>query len=182
MTDAAPRWQATPRARLADTGELPVTGPGGRSWVRRHPVLVAGLALALALVVAVVVVRVFVLQVFFVPSSSMAPALEAADRIVVNRLDTNPRRGDIVVHDAPGDDALFVRRVIAFGGETVAIIDGVVRVDGVELAEPYLGPSAVNADFDPFVVPEGTLFLLGDNRQNAYDSRLTGPIDADAVI
>lgn len=183
MTDSAPQWRATTRrVSPIDTGEYHHPLVAQPSWLRRHRILVIAIAGLMSLAILAGAARAFVFQLYLVPSDSMAPTLEAADRIVVNRLDTSPDRGEIVVHDAPDDSSRFVRRVIAFGGETIAISDGVVTVDGRTLVETYLDPSVVNADFEPFTVPEGQLFLLGDNRLQSYDSRLTGAFDADLVV
>jgi signal peptidase I len=155
-----------------------------------------------------------VLQVFFIPSSSMAPTLEVDDRIVVEKLSyrfREPVRGDVIVFSggrasAPGDDdssgmverALrslgaatglippdpsdLVKRLIGLPGEEIAVIDGVLHVDGVPLGEPYLsGPVA--SDFGPVRVPDDALFFLGDNRRNSADSRGSlGFVERDRVI
>lgn len=154
----------------------------------------------MALVVAVLL-RTLVVQVFFIPSSSMEPTLEIDDRIVVEKVTyrfREPARGDVVVFasapraDASSDDADpvarllrsigllvgvvrpdpsdLVKRLVGLPGDEVAIVDGLLEVNGIPLGEPYLaGPVA--ADFGPVTVPEGTLFFLGDNRRNSSDSR-----------
>lgn len=122
-----------------------------------------------------------------------------------------PRRGDVVVFECPpsagcltaDEEALparavhglleavglrqpstedYIKRVVAVGGERVEGRDGAVHVDGRRLVEPYLPPSATTADFGPVVVPQGQLFVMGDNRGNSSDSRIFGAIDDDTVI
>jgi signal peptidase I len=155
---------------------------------------------ALALVVAFVL-RTFVVQVFYIPSSSMVPTLAVDDRIVVEKVTyqvREPMRGDIVVFAGadrpsavdddrtalqraresvgrfvgviPPDPSDLVKRVIGLPGEEVSIVDGLLHIDGVAHTEAYLtGPVA--SDFGPVVVPDGSLFFLGDNRRNSADSR-----------
>jgi signal peptidase I len=160
------------------------------------------------------VLRVFVLQVFFIPSSSMVPTLSVDDRIVVEKLSyrfREPMRGDVIVfageraasrtEDAasgavervlrrlgaatgviPPDPSDLVKRLIGLPGEEVAIIGGVLHVDGTAIGEPYLsGPVA--SDFGPVIVPADTYFFLGDNRRNSADSRGSlGFVARDRVI
>jgi signal peptidase I len=154
----------------------------------------------LALIVAFLL-RTFVVQVFFIPSSSMVPTLAVDDRIVVEKVSyrfREPVRGDVVVFAGadrvavvdddrtaierviqaagrfigvvPPDPSDLVKRVIGLPGDEVSIVDGLLHIDGVALTEPYLtGPVA--SDFGPVVVPDGSLFFLGDNRRNSADSR-----------
>jgi signal peptidase I len=164
------------------------------SFWRELPVL-----LLVALVLAFLL-RTFLVQVFYIPSSSMEPTLSVNDRMVVEKVTyrfRDPVRGEVVVFE--GDEVAgrdddrttgerlvrgvgqflgvvptsardFVKRVIGLPGDEVAITDGVVRVNGVVLDEDYVvfdDPS----DYGPVVVPEGTLFFLGDNRPNSSDSR-----------
>ncbi len=164
------------------------------SFMRELPVL-----LLVAFLLAFLL-RTFVVQVFYIPSASMVPTLQVDDRMVVEKLTylfREPQRGEVVVFAGdetevpsngsavsglvtgvgrflglvPADARDFVKRVIGLPGETVLITDGVVTVNGVEIDEPFV----VNADdrsFGPFEVPQGTLFVLGDNRPNSADSRL----------
>ena len=163
-----------------------------------------------ALVIAVVV-KSFVAQAFFIPSGSMLPQLQIDDRVVVSKISYRlhePRRGDIVVFDAPGgkpkDDrplpARFVRsiiqsiglaapstdeyikRVVALPGERVEAHDGKVLVDGLELVEPYLPVGTRTSDFTAVVVPPETVWVMGDNRSNSADSRIFGPVPESTVV
>ncbi len=148
-------------------------------------VLVVGGAVLLA-----VVVRAFVLQVFWIPSLSMFPTLREDDRVVVDELSYRFRdvhRGEIVVVDRPpseppGEVDHLIKRVVGVGGETVEARGGRVLVDGEPLDEPYLPAGTVTNPFGPIVVPEGSLWVMGDNRGNSQDSRWFGPIDEDSVV
>ena len=147
-----------------------------------------------ALVVALVV-KTFLFQAFYIPSASMEPTLEKGDRVLVNKLsydlhDIN--RGDIVVFELPpdkvGPDGIkdLIKRVIGLPGETIESRDGVVYIDGKRLEEPYLpdGVTTDNPAIEKQVVPEGHIFVLGDNRDNSADSRFAnrGPIPIADVI
>ena len=99
-----------------------------------------------------------------------------------------PERGDIIVFDAPvnGASKPYIKRVIGLPGETVEIHDNHVYINGQEIEEPYLegaetfcsGPRNCPA----VTVPEGHIYVLGDNRDNSQDSRVFGPVDVDSII
>lgn len=146
---------------------------------RRRVVRVA--VVVLTSLVLLVAGYLWVGRVYSVPSSSMQPLLEPGDRIAVSRLDrSDVRRGDVVVVDvsstwAAGSSdtaSTVVKRVIGLPGERVMCCDDDDRVvvDGVPLDEPYLAPGGAGTPFE-VVVPEGRLWLLGDNRTNSQDSR-----------
>ncbi|MEM7337285.1 MAG: signal peptidase I [Actinomycetota bacterium] len=142
--------------------------------------------ITVAIVLAVVALRWIMFAAYQIPSASMAPALEIGDRILVNQLDTGPNRGDIVVYVNEGDDAgpgqELVGRVIAVGGESIAAVDGQVTINDNRLVEPYLEPGTITSDFGPLVVPSGQLFIMGDNREAAFDSRGRGPIPEENLV
>ena len=175
------------------TGAEPGEGPGpqepsrpprlSRSSVRSIlewiVVIVAAVAIAL-------LVRSFLFQVFSIPSESMVPTLEPGDRVLVNRLDDEPSRGDIVVFRRPdtwvGQHEDIIKRVIALGGETVEAHDGIVSINGAPMDEPYLSADVRTGDFGPTVVPEGEVFVMGDNRNFSLDSRENGPVPEDRIV
>jgi len=86
-----------------------------------------------------------------------------------------------ILHPPEAEQDL-IKRVIGLPGETVEGRDGSVFVDGRQLIEPYLTPDVFTSDFDPIVVPEGGLWVMGDNRGGSADSRTFGPIRTDSVI
>ncbi len=165
-----------------------------KGFLKELPVL-----LLVALLFATLM-KTFLVQAFYIPSESMVPTLQVGDRVLVNRLVYRFRdisRGDIIVFSDPHPDPHasqsvvggflhwlgegfglakppdedFIKRVIGLPGETVEIHNGHVFVDGVKLDEPYLhGPPDIRP-FGPVTVPEGKLFVLGDNRVNSCDSR-----------
>ena len=138
------------------------------------------------LVVAVVLlVRTLVLAPERVLSDSMEPTLGVGDVVIVDKVTwrfANPRRGDVVTFTLPGDGEDFVKRVVGLPGDRIAIEDAVLKVNGVEVREPYVDHSRIDAlYFGPVVVPEGHLFVLGDNRFGSIDSRVYGPIPLSSV-
>ncbi|MEU0408745.1 signal peptidase I [Streptomyces griseorubiginosus] len=112
---------------------------------------------------------------FTVPTSSMSPTIAAGDRVLGQRVDADEiRRGDVVVFNDKEwvTGSLVVKRVVAVGGDTVACCtNGKLTVNGKEIDEPYLKGGVAEDKVIPTVkVPEGRLFLLGDERQGSLDS------------
>ncbi|WP_129626570.1 signal peptidase I [Candidatus Oscillochloris fontis] len=99
-----------------------------------------------------------------------------------------PRRGDVVVFEYPRDVSKdYIKRVVGLPGDTLEIRDGKVFLNGIELIEPYLdSPTACMSSRvcgnGPFVVPEGTIFVMGDNRNNSSDSREWDSLPLDRVV
>ncbi|MGW3728047.1 signal peptidase I [Streptomyces sp. F001] len=123
----------------------------------------------------------FVMQPFQIPSGSMERGLRIGDRVLVNKLayrfGAEPRRGDVVVFDGTGHfgNADYIKRVVGVGGDRVVCCDkeGRLQVNGRSVDEStflYPGDSASTVAFD-VVVPDGTLFVLGDHRSASSDSR-----------
>jgi len=129
----------------------------------------------------------FVFQSYEVDGRCMEPHLFTSERIVgekISFLRRPPRRGDLVIFVPPGAPSeLFIKRVIAVGGETIALRGGVCYVDGRWLPEPYLPRAAVyGGDFGPHRVAPGALFVLGDNRDASDDSRRFGDVPEAAIV
>lgn len=166
--------------------------------------------LLLAALIVAVVIKTFVIQPFYIPSGSMIPTLEIDDRVMVSKVNGlvgDIERGEILVFEnpyrleeeesvpeavvrsvlealgirtSPYDD--LVKRVVALGGEEIQIRDSRVMIDGLALDEPYLQPGSTMPDFGPQVIPEGHLFMMGDNRNQSSDGRVFGPIPVEDVI
>ena len=111
-----------------------------------------------------------------IPSESMEDTIMTGDRIFGNRLayiNKDPQRFDIVIFKYPDDETqLFIKRVIGLPGETVEIRDGKVYIDGAETPlDDSFTPEPPQGNWGPEVVPEGSYFMLGDNRNYSKDSR-----------
>jgi signal peptidase I len=161
-------------------------GKKGASPVRSivEWILVIGGALAVALLV-----KTFLLQAFYIPSESMVSTLQIGDRVLVNKLSYDVEdvdRGDILVFEKPAGEAGeiddLIKRAVGLPGETIEGRDGQVFIDGEPLDEPYLDEGVTTSDFGPVEVPEGMLFMMGDNRGNSRDSRFFGPIDGELIV
>lgn len=151
---------------------------------RKSPLREWAETLAVAVVVALLI-RGFVVQVYLVEGVSMEPTLHSSERLLVNKFIyrfRDPAPGEIVVLQDPTQGRELIKRVIAVAGETVEVRSGVVYVDGRPLDEPYKNTLYTQyADTPPVLVPEGTIYVMGDNRGRSYDSRMMGPVSIDNV-
>jgi signal peptidase I len=149
-------------------------------------VIGGGIAIAL-------LVEAFLIQAFWIPSPSMEPTLDVGDRVLVNKLsykfhDVN--RGDVVVFERPpgastgqnGEIKDLIKRVVAVGGDTIEAKEGNVFVNGEQVDEDYLEPGTPTDNLPLTTIPDGQVFVMGDNRTNSEDSRIFGPIDEDAIV
>ncbi|MDD2956535.1 MAG: signal peptidase I [Oscillospiraceae bacterium] len=130
-------------------------------------------------VVTVVLAFTFLCRTVGVDGSSMEPTLQNEDRLVISHLFYEPQPGDVVVITQPNSaDVPIVKRIIADEGQSVMIDfkEGVVSVDGVVLDEPYISEAThLRRDVQfPVTVPQGCVFVLGDNRNHSLDSRDSG--------
>jgi signal peptidase I len=177
---------------------MPSVAPPKRSAGRRAVrwtiewIAILGAALAVAFLL-----KTFFVQTFYIPSESMDPTLRVNDRILVNKVSYRLHeihRGDIVVFERPDCDLAdpqikdLVKRVVAFGGESVEARDGRLLVNGRVLREPYLPTGVATVpDFGPVEIPAEHVWVMGDNRTNSKDSRYLcnsgpTPIAVDDVV
>jgi signal peptidase I len=151
-------------------------------------------------------IRTFIVQAFNIPSGSMEPTLLPGDYILVNKFIygiripymnikifsyNEPKRGDVIVFIYPKDRSKdFIKRVIGMQGETVQIIGGKIYIDNTLISDPWgyfdekVAPDFIAAveNFGPVLVPEGSLFVMGDNRNRSEDSRFWGFLPLNNVL
>ncbi len=139
-----------------------------------------------------IVVYLFIMAPNQVKGSSMEPTFHTGEYILTSKITykfRKPERGDVIVFKAPKNpDVDYIKRIIGLPGDTVLVKNGNVFVNGVQLNEPYI--SAATNTWDggfiqegvPLKVPEGYLFVMGDNRPRSSDSREFGPIPEDSII
>ena len=175
-----------------------------------------GEAFGIALILALII-RTFFIQAYKIPSGSMEPTLLIGDHILVNKLIYGLRlpdslfgvtipgipwghyvfplesvhRGDVVVFVFPPDPTKdFIKRVIGIAGDTVAVKDGKVFLNGSEMPDPHAhfevapqdrSPVSPRDNFGPVTVPAGKLLMMGDNRDRSYDGRFWGFVDTNQV-
>jgi len=163
-------------------------------------------AIVTALILALVI-RAYVIQAFKIPSGSMIPTLLIGDHILVNKFIygttipftdkrtlvlRKPEKGDIIVFKFPENPKKdFIKRVIATEGDVVEERNKLIYLNGKAVMEPYAqhvdsqvrsGMNDPRDNFGPVTVPKDKLFVMGDNRDQSYDSRYWGFVDLKAVL
>lgn len=134
--------------------------------------------IAIAIALALVVRHAF-FRIYAIPSASMAPTLRIGDHIIVTpyRPDDRPERGDVIVfRSTTGADEFLVKRVIATPGDLIDSRDGMVRIGGHAISEPYLLDPASTGAISPQIVAGDCYFVMGDNRASSFDSRSWGAV------
>lgn len=184
----------------------PWAPPSGPSWLRMlWPWGLAQVSETLEVIALAIVMFVAVRAVaqnFIVDGASMVPSFHNSELLIVNRLayrtfDVSwvpgvnddawrpfgePEIGDVIVFKFPRDPSRdFIKRVVALPGQTVEVRDGTVYVDGLSLDEPYVADPP-GYTYGPETVPPGQLFVLGDNRNNSYDSHSWGMLEQSLII
>jgi signal peptidase I len=172
----------------------------------RHA-LVEWIVIVVVALVAALLIKTFAVQAFFIPSASMEPTLMIKDRVLVNKLsyDFHPVHvGDIIVFRRPPNDNSMnigdlIKRVVGLPGQTIGVSNCRVYINGKQLSQPYLPagweetsspyctawPTAGCAGSclpNPYTIPQGDYFVMGDNRGDSFDSRYWGPLPASYIV
>lgn len=149
--------------------------PSENVWVETGKTLLFAAVLAFG-------IRTFVAEARFIPSGSMEPTLQIDDHLMIEKLSyrfREPQRGDIVVFKPTevlkeqNYHQAFIKRIIGLPGDTVEVKNGVVYVNGEALKEDYI-QEAPEYRYGPEIVPPDQYLVLGDNRNNSYDSHIWG--------
>jgi signal peptidase I len=178
-----PKMKMPVRSSVAKVALMPKPVPQENPWLEAIKTIATAAVLAFG-------IRTFVAEARYIPSSSMEPTLQINDRLIIEKISyhfQNPERGDIVVfspterlkaqnfHDA------FIKRVIGLPGDTVKVQGGLVSVNGKTLTENYIADKP-DYNFGPVTVPADQYLVLGDNRNNSYDSHYWGFVPKDNLI
>jgi len=178
--------------KVVDDGEKDAadggTGPFNINHNQDAVTIVAAVALS-------IVFRTFIAEARFIPSLSMYPTMDIGDRLVTEhvtyKLFHPPTPGDIITFRPPkgvipdsgswfGDDQTFIKRVVAGAGETVEVRNGKLIINGAPREEPYIKERPTYT-MRQLTVPEGHVFVMGDNRNNSYDSHIWGPLPLENI-
>jgi signal peptidase I len=191
------RWQQE-QAMESSPLVLPPTGPGPQQRFRLLRELIPMLLIVLVVFAGV---RMF-FQPYEVDGASMSPTIANGERLFVNRsayvhVDlpalgdiypfSEPRRGDIIVLESnrTSRDASYIKRVIGLPGETITYTEGIVIVDGEPLVEDYINGAITGCHVPTYcsiTIPQGHVYVLGDNRRDSEDSRFFGPVPMGDVV
>ncbi|BAU10763.1 signal peptidase I [Leptolyngbya sp. NIES-3755] len=176
----------TPESKVETPAVSPSDStPKWKVWLENFQILVIALILAL-------LVRSYIAEPRFIPSDSMIPTLEIGDRLVVEKISYRlhpPEFGDIIVFDPPtqlqelgyAKDQAFIKRIIGKPGQTIEIKSGKVLVDNQPLQEPYIAEKPIY-QMPAVQVPEGSYFVMGDNRNNSNDSHVWGFLPQEFIL
>lgn len=163
-----------------------------------------------AIIIAVVLalfIRTFVIQAFKIPSGSMLPTLQIGDHLLVNKFlygikvpftgtlmipIKDPKHGDVVVFRFPEDRKVdYIKRVIGVPGDKIEIKNKSLVINGTKIEDPHGHFTSAESlpagmspkdNFGPITVPQDKIFVMGDNRDNSYDSRFWGYVDQSDVL
>lgn len=202
-----PLQEVSPRkARKASAAERGDHNQSLGQWFKEITIL------GVVAVGTAVLLTTYLIQAFFIPSVSMENTLTKDDRVLVNKFTYKfgePQPGDIIVFASPqgtkapppantpyarfmdkvaiaiglkSSEQDLIKRVIAIEGQTIEAKVGLVFVDGRQLVEPYRKNTEPISDIPAQKVPEGHVFVLGDNRTDSRDSRVFGPVPVSSII
>ena len=136
-------------------------------------------------VLIALLIHLFLAQATRVEGYSMEPTLYGHQRLVIEKLSYRlhePQRGDIIVIHVPGyGSEMLIKRIVGLPGDTVSVQNGQVFLNGQAMQEPYLR-SIMRGTYPTTRVPDNSVFVMGDNRNNSNDSRSFGPIPINDIV
>ena len=147
-----------------------------------------GVVLLVSLVVLFGFIKPFLMEAFYVPTESMVPTLEVGDLLLaekVTHLFSEPERGDIIIFEASegGEEVDLIKRVVGLPGDKITLVHGSLYVNDERQREPYLNYEQPDqSTYGPLWVPEGHVFVMGDNRAYSADSRIFGPVPEKYIV
>ncbi len=177
-----------------------MSGPKSKKSTLREYVEAFAIAILLALFI-----RTFVVQAFKIPSGSMLPTLQIGDHLLVSKFIygikvpfsgktlipfKSPQRGDVVVFKYPKDRSIdYIKRIVGVSGDTLTIKNKQVYLNNEAIEDPhahFTSTSIVTGsprdNYSPVTIPEGKVFVMGDNRDNSHDSRFWGYVDQQDIL
>lgn len=173
---------------LEEINTQPPTNPikSGLWWIFKFIISIV------FIICAVFFLRTYVVEPFIIPSGSMEPTIHIGDHVLAEKVTINsPEIGDIITFENDIENNILIKRVIATSGQTIDFKDGAVYVDGNKLDEPYTRnlpteefddkQEAIPIDY-PYTIPDGYVWVMGDNRINSADSRYFGPVAISDII
>jgi signal peptidase I len=144
-----------------------------------------GPVMIIAIIIGVILVRGWVIEGVIVDGDSMDPTLRSGERLLVIKKhfskDYLPERGSVVIFPDPQDGGILVKRVIGLPGEAIVGVGNHIYINRMLLTEPYAYYSDLHGDYGATVIPQGKVWVLGDNRNNSTDSRTFGPVALDSI-
>ena len=164
----------------------------------RGRTIVEYVVLAVVAVAVALLIQAFLVKPYRIPSASMEDTLLIGDRVLVDRISwrfSQPERGDIVVFHPPSDGTVLIKRIIGLPNDEISLSGGFVYINGRRLDEPYVrrvdGRQEPSEPFsnglpwslqEPYKMPAGSYFVMGDNRTDSGDSREFGPIKREQFV
>ncbi|WP_081746887.1 signal peptidase I [Arthrobacter sp. H5] len=154
------------------------SGPAGnRASTQRRRYI----AVVIAVLLLTAGLRMFVVEPLRVASDSMEPTVGEGSTVLLFKQGSDAP-GALVAFNNPVDSKLMIKRIVAVGGQSIAIKDALLYVDGALIPEPFVDHSRIDGTyFGPVTVPEGQVFLMGDNRDVSVDSREFGAVPSEDI-